>query len=1346
MATSTNQNFGIVNEYDAEKEDWSSYIERIELFYVANDIEDEVKKRAILLSSCGINTYRLFKGLTAPAKPADKTFQELVTLMKNHQNPKRNPIAERYTFFSRNRHTNERVSDYMAELRRLSQYCEFGDTLDQMLRDRLVCGINHDRTQQRLLSEGATLTLQKALDISLSLESAIQQAAVMQHESQRDQMNAFKMSQKDNLSCYRCTGKHYPKVCPFINKECFFCKSKGHTEKVCRKKLKSQRQHTHPSNIVRESNESDENNEIDLLTIYHLNHKPTPPIIVEIEINNVVVPIEVDTGASTSLLNLETFKVINNSNIELQPTTCKLKTYSGEIITPKGVAEINFSYEGNKFQGKFIITDNKSPNVLGRDILGYLRLNWKQLFNVFSLSENCKLESLTLNKILSEYKTVFNKELGTLKDVEITIPINPSVKPKFFRARPVPYALKEKIEIELKRLVDQGIYEPITSSQWAAPIVPVVKPDGSIRICGDYKQTVNQVADCDKYPIPKTEDIFATLNGGEKFTKLDLSQAYQQLVLNPDSRNLLTINTHKGLFRPTRLQFGVHSASGIFQRELESRVAHIPFVKVRSDDILISGKNDSEHLNNLNEVLKVIKQNGLRLKLEKCKFMANEVIYLGFKINKYGVYPIKEKIDSIKNAKEPQNVSELKSFLGLLNYYHRYFKDFSEILEPLHKLLRKGEKWEWTHKQIKAFEHAKSILSENSILVHYDPSKPIQLACDASPFGLGAVLSHIMPDGTEQPISYTSRTLSKAERNYSQIEKEALAIIYAVKKFHQYLYGRKFILLTDHKPLLGLLAENKAIPSMAAARIQRWAITLSAYNYTLKYRPGSLNSNADFFSRYPSENLNEEQSTITNNIFLTELSHSPITSTEISYYSKHDSIISLVIEYTLTAWPNKIADRLKPYFYRKNELSIENSCLLWGNRIIVPLELQTKVLDELHDNHPGITRMKALARSFVWWPAMDKAIEQKVKSCQSCQLHQAMPAKAPIHPWESPEAPWVRLHIDYAGPFLGKMFFILYDSYSKWVDVFPMKNISANLTINCLRHSFSTHGLPHIIVSDNGPSFISNEFKNFCSLNGIKHVTTAPYHPSSNGPAERAVQTFKTAIKKIFENSVSDVNSSIYRFLLSYRSTPHSVTGKTPAELLFNRKLKTRLSLLKPHISSIKDKEEKHLLSFHELSKNTRNFYPGDLVWVRNFQQRGDKWIKGTIIKRISLVLYEVQLLDGRLVKKHIDQIRCQPVFEAVNDETNPENKQTNEHVIQSPIVPQTINIPETESMSQTDQQNPIQSPSEAIEHDNTKETELNQNEHFSNNDRSQNVAQTNINNRPKRIRRPPAYLRDYET
>ena len=283
-----------------------------------------------------------------------------------------------------------------------------------------------------------------------------------------------------------------------------------------------------------------------------------------------------------------------------------------------------------------------------------------------------------------------------------------------------------------------GIYQPVASSKWAAPIVPVLKEDGGIRICGDYKQTVNKAADCDKYPIPKTEDIFATLHGGEKFSKLDLSQAYQQLILSQNSRELLTINTHKGLFQPTRLQFGVHSASGIFQRELESRLAS----KVRSDDILVSGRNDTEHFETLERVLKVIHDNGFRLKLKKCAFLQDEVVYLGFKINKNGIYPVKEKTEAMKNAKEPTNVSELKSFLGLINYYRRHFQNFADKIEPLHRLLRKGVKWEWKEKEKLAFEEAKSILDEANFLIHYDPEKPLLLACDASPYGLGAVLSH----------------------------------------------------------------------------------------------------------------------------------------------------------------------------------------------------------------------------------------------------------------------------------------------------------------------------------------------------------------------------------------------------------------------------------------------------------------------------------------------------------------------------------------------------------------------------------------------------------------------------
>ena len=225
-----------------------------------------------------------------------------------------------------------------------------------------------------------------------------------------------------------------------------------------------------------------------------------------------------------------------------------------------------------------------------------------------------------------------------MANIVVDIVLEDDASPIYLKARSVPYALKKKVEDELERLVKLGLYEPIAYSPWATPIVPVPKSDGTIRICGDYKTTVNPRAKCEKYPVPKTEDLLATLNGGQRFTKLDLSMAYQQLRLTDSSAEILTLNTHKGLFRPKRLMFGVHSAGAIFQREIEKRLSGIPFTVVRVDDILISGRNDREHLDNVSQVLEVLHKNGLRLKESKCSFMKEEISYLGFKINKKGFH------------------------------------------------------------------------------------------------------------------------------------------------------------------------------------------------------------------------------------------------------------------------------------------------------------------------------------------------------------------------------------------------------------------------------------------------------------------------------------------------------------------------------------------------------------------------------------------------------------------------------------------------------------------------------------------------------------------------------------
>ena len=381
-------------------------------------------------------------------------------------------------------------------------------------------------------------------------------------------------------------------------------------------------------------------------------------------------------------------------------------------------------------------------------------------------------------------------------------------------------------------------------SEWAAPIVPVIKRDGSVRICGDYKLTVNQTAKLDPYPLPRTEDLFSRLSAGKRFTKLDIAHAYQQIPLGEDSQNSVSINTQKGLFRYKRLPFGVHSAPAIFQRAMEGLLRDIPSTVVYIDDLLITGETEEEHLHNIDTVMSRLKEEGLRLMKSKCHFLLHT-------ISEKGLQPTDDKIRAIRDAPVPQNVTQLRSFLGMVNYYGKFLENVSSKLSPLYRLLHKKSSWKWGSEETRVFDLVKKQLIKAPVLVHYDPTKPISLATDASPYGVGAVLSHVMEDGSEMPIAYASRTLNVVEKRYFQLDKEAAAIMFGVERFHQYLYGRKFSIVSDHdhKPLQYLLNENKAVPAMASARLQRWALTLSAYHYTISYRPGEKIANSDGLSR-----------------------------------------------------------------------------------------------------------------------------------------------------------------------------------------------------------------------------------------------------------------------------------------------------------------------------------------------------------------------------------------------------------------------------------------------------------------------------------------------------------------
>ena len=453
-----------------------------------------------------------------------------------------------------------------------------------------------------------------------------------------------------------------------------------------------------------------------------------------------------------------------------------------------------------------------------------------------------------------------------------------------------------------------------------------------------------------------------------------------------------------------------------------------------------------------------------------------------------------------------------------------------------------------------------------------------------------------------------------------------------------------FILVTDHKPLTTILHPGKSIPPLAASRIQCWATILSTYNYQIEFRQTQYHGNADGLSRLPlsgqlggEESIKAVQATC---FHVGQMNALPVTASQIEAETRKDIVLSQVLRFTINGWPGKekLQQSLQPYWTRQQELTLEGSCLLWGTRVVVPKKFRERVLLELHREHTGMFRMKAIARSYFWWPTLDKDIEAMVRACVSCQSVKGAPQKAPLHPWIWPTKPWQCIHIDFAGPFQGKMFFLLVDAHSKWPEIYEMTSTTSARTIELLRHLFAAYGLPEQVVSDNGPQFISGEFESFMKNNGIKHIRTAPYHPASNGAVERLVQTFKQGLKAMGNNGLTSQHN-LDNFLITYRSTPHRTTGETPSKLFLGRQFRTRFSLMVPDIGNhVRDRQATQK-QHHDARSRSREFQLGSKVTVKD-SCNPSRWLPGVVLKQRGPLSYLIRLDTGQVWRKHVDHIK----------------------------------------------------------------------------------------------------------
>ena len=622
-------------------------------------------------------------------------------------------------------------------------------------------------------------------------------------------IHTSKQSKEPHQTCRNCGG-HFPhkQVCPAKDKDCRACGKRGHFARVCRTNPPKSK----PVNAVAQSfdkNRPNDDEADEYEYVYTVNKSPNGPPTCLIEIEGQRLNIMIDAGASVDLIDETTYRKINRHG-ERRLEKAERHIYSYGSSAPLPVL------------GTFITTI-KTPDMSTVAKLHVVKGSFGNLLS-FVTAKQLNLLQVSVNAVdvpypeclRQEYKCLFGG-IGKVKGRLIKLHIDPQVKPKKQPHRRIPFHIRKDVEKELEWLEKLDIIEKVDGpTPWVSPIVVVPKDSGEVRICVDMREA-NQAVKREKHLMPTVDDLITDLNGATVFSKLDLSSGYHQFELSPESRNITTFSTHVGLRRYKRLLFGINAAAEIFQNAIEEILAGLPGCNNISDDIIVFGRGQKEHDTNLRGVLERLKQYNIRLKEEKCSFSQSTIMFYGHIFSAEGIKPDPKKIDAIKAMNPPECSSEVKSLLGMAQYVSRFIPDYAKITAPLRSLTKQGVDWKWTEEEQTALDNLKEALAGDKVMTYFDPRKKTEIVVDASPVGLGGLL---MQEGNV--VSYASRTLSEVEARYSQTEREMLAVVWAAEHFHLYVYGSKFHIITDHKPLLGIFKSSKS----TSTHIDRWKLRL----------------------------------------------------------------------------------------------------------------------------------------------------------------------------------------------------------------------------------------------------------------------------------------------------------------------------------------------------------------------------------------------------------------------------------------------------------------------------------------------------------------------------------------
>ena len=686
------------------------------------------------------------------------------------------------------------------------------------------------------------------------------------------------------------------------------------------------------------------------------------------------------------------------------------------------------------------------------------------------------------------------------------------------------------------------------------------------------------------------------------------------------------------------MPFGISPAPEEFQRRLDTALAGLPGVVPIFNDILIYGVGETKaeaienHDQRLIALFERCKSKGIKLNKEKCKFRLSEVSFMGHVISEEGLKPDPAKIQGVQEMPSPESKQDVKRLLGMVNYLQKFAPNLSAATAPMRELLREENQFLWDEEvQGQSFKRVKQLIVESPVLKYFDPKADTELQCDASDKGLGACL---MQDG--QPVGYASRAMTSAEINYAQIEKELLAIVFGLERFEQYVQGRPVKIETDHKPLESIF--KKSLIS-APKRLQCMMLRLQKYDLKVTYKKGSEMYLADTLSRafVPSSTVEDTRGDAekdTESINMVQyLPVSETTQNIIRTATESDPVMKELKTTIREGWPeNKdlLPARIRDYFPFREELTLQNGLVFKGERLVVPESAREEMKARIHASHIGIQGCLRRAREVLYWPGMNRDIENCIAQCQVCNSQPREQTKEPMICHEIPTRPWEKIAVDLF-QLNGRDYMVTVDYYSSFFEVDSLTTKTAVEVIRKLKAHLARHGIPDQVISDNGQPFASDSFHEFASTYGFEHVTSSPLYAQSNGKAENAVKTVESLLVKATKSKRDP-----YLSLLDWRNTPTEGLNSSPSQRLFGRQTKTLLPtsnhLLKPKIpKEVEDKltlkKAKQAMYYDRGTKELEELLPGDLVRIQPQQSKLRKrkdWTLARVEGKVDIRSYQV--------------------------------------------------------------------------------------------------------------------------